>query len=1123
MKKLFYLILLISFFLPLKSYAEYMCSSWSSTADSGTIYDSGGAGGNYSNSENCGFLIQPSSSPSNITLNFSDLYIEPYYTQIWDYLEVYDGSNSSGVLLGRFYGYYPPNSVSVTATSGSMYLSFFSDPYLGEYPGFTGSWASTTPEAVLIASYNFDDDWITNNSLIDQTGSYNGSPDGSISRVLAGASSPKGDTCYAGSFSGGDIDITGLPVSTATGAKTSVSFWMYWDGTNNVMPMGWYRHALWLVSGYFGFNTLGNDVTGISSSGLSSGWHHVAAIFTNGSVSNNKLYIDGDLKTISYKTGTLNTANAIVQSALRIGGILFYSSYKFRGMIDNFKIYTGEISQAQVTADMNESNACPSGGGTSCVTFRDEFSTESYSRQDGTANWSTNWNEVSDNGSASTGYIEISSNKLQLEAEGFGSTTLGGPYIEREADLSSYTTATLSFDYSATEDWGDEENDEVKIYTSSNGGSTWTLIHTFTGTQSQSTQQFSQDISAYIANNTRIALVEKGIEDDERFYFDNVQIEACAVSGGGDTPATNFNCVENGINGITGNLYTKTITQSFNFDIVALQDASTIETSFASGTDHTVTVELVNAETAASCDSYPALTPAISQSLNMTAADAGTKTSAYMTSNTAYRNLKCRVTDATNSPSVVGCSTDSFAIRPTGMTILSNLTNANATGTPKAKAGENFTLTTTATTGYNGTPSINNSNLQAHVGAIQTGSISGSFNAADSTTGIASGSAFIYSEVGSLRFSPQGIYDDNFTAVDQPNDCTNDFSNTKVSGKIGCKFSNTTPSDYFGRFTPDHFDVALNTPVFDPSCSTFTYLDQPIKYTVNPIVTLLAKNSSGDTTQNYTGDYWKINPSGFIPVYVGSSHPLLTLDSTPPIETDLGDGTGLLTFADTTRDILQITKGTLTAPFDAEIALRFSLTDSDTIAVANVDGVAQVNPVTFGASSVGNGISFNNSKNHRWGRVSLGNTHGSELTPLSVPLYTEYFNGTHFIKNTADNCTTFSLATNFSISDTVDFDCSFATQTTPVAIGSGSVKASFLTNMLIAGGSELIISDNSVTSKGAGAGNTGHVDITSKLTNLPWLLYDWDGDTVNDNCPTARATFGIYKGNEKQIYFREVY
>ena len=62
-------------------------------------------------------------------------------------------------------------------------------------------------------------------------------------------------TCGYGNLAGGALN---LPVSanTTSGAKTTVSFWMYWDGTNSVMPVGWMSHDLWLlVSGYFGFNT----------------------------------------------------------------------------------------------------------------------------------------------------------------------------------------------------------------------------------------------------------------------------------------------------------------------------------------------------------------------------------------------------------------------------------------------------------------------------------------------------------------------------------------------------------------------------------------------------------------------------------------------------------------------------------------------------------------------------------------------------------------------------------------------------------------------------------------------------------------------------------------------------
>ena len=606
-------------------------------------------------------------------------------------------------------------------------------------------------------------------------------------------------------------------------------------------------------------------------------------------------------------------------------------------------------------------------------------------------------------------------------------------------------------------------------------------------------------------------------------------ISTCGNGGGGnDTAAINFNCVETNADGISGKLYTKTTAQSFKFDIVALRDTSIKETNFASGSDHTINVELVDSNSGASCTAYSALSSFPSHNITFTSSDAGTRSSLTMTpsSTKAYGSVKCRITDTTNSPSIVGCSTDSFSIRPTSINISSNLTNSGSTGTPTAKAGENFTITATTVTGYNGIPAINNTKLQAHTGAIQTGSVSGTFSAADSSTGIATGSTFSYSEVGSFQFSAEGVFDDSFTAVDQTGDCTDDFSNTVVAGKVGCKFGNTSATAYIGRFIPDHFDVDLNTPSFASSCGTFTYIGQPVKYTTLPIATITAKNASGHTTQNYTGSFWKIDPSdvtyGFTPSYNISSHSLSIIDSTVPSVSDNGNGTGTLTFADTSSNILAVTKSAVASPFDAEIALSFTLSDTDAIAVANINGSAQTNPVSFGATTPGNGIAFNH-KTHRWGRVSLANAHGSEITPLSIPITTEYYDGTNFIKNTADNCSTFTLANDFSISDPADLNCHFTTQTTPVAVGSGSVKAS-INNVLVSNGSTpLIISDNSNIANGPGTGNTGSVDITTNFSHLPWLLYDWDSDGLHDNCPNARATFGIYENHKNQIYFREIY
>jgi len=170
------------------------------------------------------------------------------------------------------------------------------------------------------------------------------------------------------------------------------------------------------------------------------------------------------------------------------------------------------------------------GAGLTCETFLDEFTTESYSRQDGTVNWTTNWIEIGDNGAVSSGDIEVSGGQLQLEGDGSGgghAAFSGDPSVEREADLSAYSSATLTFDYSESGNW--EGNDDIDIYVSNDGGGSWNLIQTFTNDQSPGS--FSQDISTYIAANTRIAFVERANSSSEIFFFDNVQIEACSSGG----------------------------------------------------------------------------------------------------------------------------------------------------------------------------------------------------------------------------------------------------------------------------------------------------------------------------------------------------------------------------------------------------------------------------------------------------------------------------------------------------------------------------------------------------------------------------------------------------------------
>ena len=122
------------------------------TAPSGSISD---GPGNYSPSQSCSWTA---STGSIITLSFNSFRTESGY----DYVKVYDGSSSSGYAcvfahssciftytygrtqLGSFSGSSIPGSV--TATSGSMYITFSTDSS-SQYSGFEATYSSSGTSA----------------------------------------------------------------------------------------------------------------------------------------------------------------------------------------------------------------------------------------------------------------------------------------------------------------------------------------------------------------------------------------------------------------------------------------------------------------------------------------------------------------------------------------------------------------------------------------------------------------------------------------------------------------------------------------------------------------------------------------------------------------------------------------------------------------------------------------------------------------------------------------------------------------------------------------------------------------------------------------------------------------
>ena len=160
----------------------------------------------------------------------------------------------------------------------------------------------------------------------------------------------------------------------------------------------------------------------------------------------------------------------------------------------------------------------------------DDFSNISYANNSGTINWTTDWIEFDKHGgSEMSGHLHVDGVSQQLVLNVGDS----GEYIYRQVDLSGATTATLTFDYQNL--LGVEDTIALRI--SGNGGSNYTTVKTFSGSQNTGSDSASIDISGYIASDTRIQFYVIKKDKAESLLIDNVQIlyDNPATSTGGDS------------------------------------------------------------------------------------------------------------------------------------------------------------------------------------------------------------------------------------------------------------------------------------------------------------------------------------------------------------------------------------------------------------------------------------------------------------------------------------------------------------------------------------------------------------------------------------------------------------
>ncbi len=126
------------------SYTEPYCEGTVTyTADYGFIQD-GSGDSNYYHNSNCSWLIQPQDAHS-IRLEFTEFELEEAEEDgksYYDYVSIYDGSDESAPLLGKYAGNNIPNSI--TSTGSSMFIKFSSD-LRKELDGFSAFYQTITP------------------------------------------------------------------------------------------------------------------------------------------------------------------------------------------------------------------------------------------------------------------------------------------------------------------------------------------------------------------------------------------------------------------------------------------------------------------------------------------------------------------------------------------------------------------------------------------------------------------------------------------------------------------------------------------------------------------------------------------------------------------------------------------------------------------------------------------------------------------------------------------------------------------------------------------------------------------------------------------------------------------
>lgn len=316
-----------------------------------------------------------------------------------------------------------------------------------------------------------------------------------------------------------------------------------------------------------------------------------------------------------------------------------------------------------------------------------------------------------------------------------------------------------------------------------------------------------------------------------------------------------------------------------------------------------------------------------------------------------------------------------------------------------------------------------------------------------------------------------------------------------------------------GRFTPHHFRVS-NTSLTPGCTASFSYQGQ----SYSTAFQLTAENLADGTTSNYTGSFAKLTPSAGTLNFRAIDRngvsaimtPLTARLSVLSASGSFSNGIANNISASLRLNRLLAGDGVTSIPDGPWLFFGTGTTPTDSDGVTLVASQRNLDADNDGSAE---GLLLAEQV-QRYGRLRLSPATGSELLALGLPMLVEYYapvvtgGSSGFLTSSDDSCTTLTLA--------------------PAGPPTwGNVTLGSYTNSLASGetaptGSVTLSSGTgTLTLSAPGAGNQGSVLVT---VNAPvWLDYNWNAATAGDENPSARATFGLFRGRRPLIYWRETY